>query len=154
MTTPYPSIEVQPGSSVKVEVDVASRAVEPVDLNLAGLPDGWRATMRGGGFVIHAVTTKPDEPATAELEIDVPPDASPGSYPITITGRDGAAASTATVTFDVAREVNSGIGVTADFPSLSGEPGTAFTYNLTITNNTPGVADVRLRPVRPPGLAR
>jgi len=27
VTTPYPSIEVQPGSSVKVEVDVASRAV-------------------------------------------------------------------------------------------------------------------------------
>jgi uncharacterized membrane protein len=151
VTTPYPSIEVQPGSSVKVEVDVSSRAVEPVDLNLAGLPDGWRATMRGGGFVIHAVTTKADEPATAELEIDVPPGASPGSYPITITGRDGAEASTATVTFDVAREVNSGIGVTADFPSLTGEPGTAFTYNLTITNNTPASQTFAFDPSGPQG---
>ena len=34
-------------------------------------------------------------------------------------------------------EVDSGVGVKADFPSLSGDPGTAFDYTLTVTNNTP-----------------
>ena len=37
----------------------------------------------------------------------------------------------------VQAEVDSGIGVKADFPSLRGDPGTAFSYTLTVTNNTP-----------------
>ena len=151
VTTPYPTIEVQPGSSIKVNVDVASSAVEPVDLAIDGLPDGWRATMRGGGFVIHAVTTTADGAATAELEIDVPPEAKPGAYPLTIKGHGADGTATATVTLDVAREVNSGIGVTADFPSISGDPAAAFTYNLTITNNTPESQTFAFSPTAPQG---
>ena len=37
----------------------------------------------------------------------------------------------------VQAEVDSGVGVKADFPSLRGDPGTAFNYTLTVTNNTP-----------------
>ena len=52
------------------------------------------------------------------------------------------------VTIDVEAQVDTGIAVTADFPSLSGDPGSAFTYTLTITNNTPESADVHVRPHR------
>ena len=83
LTTPYPAIETQPGSTVKLDVDVATVSTDAVDLALGGLPDGWTATMRGGGFVIHSVTSSPDTPAKASLEIDVPPTAGPGAYPIT-----------------------------------------------------------------------
>ena len=39
--------------------------------------------------------------------------------------------------WQVQAEVDSGIGVKADFLSLRGDPGTAFAYTLTVTNNTP-----------------
>ena len=41
------------------------------------------------------------------------------------------------MTLRIAEQVDSGIELTADFPSLRGEPATDFTYKLTITNNTP-----------------
>ena len=151
VTTPFPTIETQPGSDVKLDIDVASPTVEAVDLVVDGLPDGWSATLRGGGFVIHAVTTSGSGATKAELEIVVPPDAAPGSYPVTVTGRDASASSTATITLDVAEQVDSGIGVTADFPSLSGDPAAAFVYNLTITNNTPESQTFTFDPSAPQG---
>ena len=56
------------------------------------------------------------------------------------------------VTLDVAEQVDSGIEVTADFPSLQGDPATAFTYNLTITNNTPEPQTFTFDPTAPAGL--
>ena len=138
VTTPYPSIEAQPGSNVKLDLAVVSAAPDVVSLDVAGLPDGWTATLRGGGFVIHSITPKPDPGATADLEIAVPPDASPGEYPITVTGQDASGGrSVDQVTVVVADVVNNGISLSADFPSLSGDPGSAFAYNLKVTNDTP-----------------
>jgi uncharacterized membrane protein len=152
VTTPYPSIEAQPGSDVKLSLAVVSATPDVVNLDVGGLPDGWAATLRGGGFVIHAITSQPDTGATADLEIAVPPDASPGEYPITVTGQDASGGrSEANMTVVVADVVNNGIGLTADFPSLSGDPGTAFTYNLKVTNDTPIQQTFTFDPTAPQG---
>ncbi len=152
VTTPYPSIEAQPGASVKLSLAVVSATPDVVNLDVGGLPDGWTATLRGGGFVIHSITSKPDTGAAADLEIAVPPDASPGEYPITVTGQDASGGrSEADMTVVVADVVNNGISLTADFPSLSGDPGTAFTYNLKVTNDTPIEQTFTFDPTAPQG---
>jgi uncharacterized membrane protein len=151
VSTPYPVIETEPGSTVKLDINVASTATEAVNLDLGGLPDGWKATMRGGGFVVKAVTATPTTPAKATLEIDVPPQAAAGEYPMTVTGSDGANSATVNLTLDVAQQVDSGIQITADFPSLKAEPAAQFTYNLTVTNNTPEQQTFTFDPSGPQG---
>jgi uncharacterized membrane protein len=151
VSTPYPAIETEPGSTVKLDVNVATTETEAVDLALGGVPDGWKATLRGGGFVVSAVTATAATPAKAQLEIDVPSEAAAGSYPMTITGADGTNTSTVDLTLDVAQEVDSGIQITADFPSLKGAPATAFTYNLSVTNNTPEQQTFTFDPTAPQG---
>jgi uncharacterized membrane protein len=151
VSTPYPAIETEAGSTVKLDINVATTATEAVDLSLGGLPDGWKATLRGGGFVVKAVTATAAAPAKAQLEIDVPAQAAAGTYPISVTGSDGTNTSTVGLTLDVAQDVDSGIQITADFPSLKGEPATAFTYNLTVTNNTPEQQTFTFDPTGPQG---
>jgi uncharacterized membrane protein len=151
LATPYPAIDTQPGSTVRLDVKVSNPEVAPVDLEVDGVPDGWRATLRGGGFVIHAVTAAPDAPVTATLEIDVAPDAAAGEYPLTITGTSDDETATVDITLRIAEQVDSGIELTADFPSLRGEPATDFTYNLTITNNTPEEQTFTFDPSGPQG---
>ena len=152
LTTPYPTVETQAGSTVKVDLDVTSAAVEPVDLTVGDLPDGWQATLRGGGFVIHSITTTPDKPTVASLELVVDPSTPAGEHPVTITATDPTGGTVATtLTLDVVEEVNAGIGLVADFPSLSGDPGSAFTYSLTITNNTPAEQVFTFDPTAPQG---
>lgn len=137
---------------MKVDLDVTSAAVEPVDLTVGDLPDGWQATLRGGGFVIHSITTTPDKPTVASLELVVDPSTPAGEHPVTITATDPTGGTVATtLTLDVVDEVNAGIGLVADFPSLSGDPGSAFTYSLTITNNTPAEQVFTFDPTAPQG---
>jgi uncharacterized membrane protein len=152
LTTPYPSIEAQPGSSVTLDLDVSSNTREVVDLAVSGLPDGWRATLRGGGFVIRAITSDPVDGAQADLEIAVPPTATAGEYPIQATATDGTGGrSVAEITVVVADQVNSGITLTADFPSLSGEPAGTFSYTLTVDNQTPVEQSFTFDPSAPQG---
>lgn len=152
ITTKFPTVEAQPGSNVKLDLAVTSPAPEVVDLDVGGVPDGWTSTLRGGGFVIHSITAEPDPPAAATLELDVPASAAPGAYPVTLTGTDRAGQSMAlTVTVDVAAQVNNGVQLTADFPSLRGDPATAFAYTLTITNDTPEEQTFTFSPTAPEG---
>lgn len=150
LSTPFPHVEAQPGSSVTINLSVTSAAVDIVALSSA-VPDGWSATMRGGGFVVHAVTSAPADAGEVAIEIDVPPGAAPGSYPIVVTGEDAGGSASLTVTIEVAATVDNGIELSADFPSLKGDPSSAFTYNLTIANNTPVEQTFTFAPTGPQG---
>ncbi len=151
LTTPYPSIETQPGSIVKLDITVTAGRPEPVDLAVDGLPAGWQATLRGGGFVIHSITSS-TAGSKASLEIAVASDAQAGSYPMTVTATDGTGGRSSTpVTLVIAPEVNSGIRLTTDFPSLTGDPGGTFSYNLTVTNDTPAQQTFTFDPSGPEG---
>ncbi len=67
----------------------------------------------------------------------MPGDAKPGDYPIQVVESAPQGSNTLDLTVTVAAQVDNGISLKADFPSLSGGPTDTFTYNLTVTNNTP-----------------
>ena len=151
ISTPYPSIATQPGSNVKFDVSVSATATESVDLDVASVPDGWTTTLRGGGFVVQSVTATPDKPGTVTLEVAVPPDAAGGEYPIVLQGSDGVDTRELPIRLMVQEQVDTGIQLTADFPSLKGDPGSAFSYTLTVTNNTPESQTFTFSPAGPQG---
>ena len=137
VSTPYPSVVSRPGSLVKFDLSVTAPAVSVAQVSVDQLPTGWTTTLRGGGFVVNAVTAAPDTPGKITVEVNVPADAAAGDYPMEVIAADGAGQSTLTLDVSVQATVDSGVGVKADFPSLRGDPGTAFDYTLTVTNNTP-----------------
>ena len=154
VTTPYPSIEAQPGSDVKLGLAVTSAApdvVEPRRRRSAGRLDRHapRWWLR---HPLHHL--QPDTGATADLEIAVPPDAVPWRVPH-YRHRPGRVGRAVGSRHDlvVADVVNNGISLTADFPSLSGDPGTAFAYNLKVTNDTPIEQTFTFDPTAPQGWA-
>ncbi len=138
ITTPFPEVETTPGSTVKLSLSFTSTSTDSAAVAVNGLPDKWQATLRGGGFVIHAVTATADTPATVSLEITVPPDAPAGPYPFTVDASGPGVSASLPVTIDVEQVVDAGIGLTADFPSLAVSP--------TPTSRTPSPS--RTRPPR------
>ncbi len=151
LTTPYPAVSTQPGSTIKLDLKAYAPRTEPVTLSVDGTPAGWTGIMRGGGFVISGLMADPDTPGAAQLEIQVPPDAQPGAYSMQVVESDGAAQASLPITIDVAKVVDAGIGITADFPSLKGGPTDTFTYTLTITNDTPTSQSFNFAPQGPQG---
>jgi uncharacterized membrane protein len=152
VTTPYPSVAVQPGSSVEFDLDVVAPQPEPVSLSVGEVPSGWATTLRGGGFVINAVTAEPsDDDTEASLEVAVPANVEPGTYPVVVQAASPSGTTALRLQLVVQNEVDSGLAVTADFPSLRGEPASTFTYTLSITNHTPAEQTFTFVPSGPQG---
>lgn len=136
--TPYPTREAAAGKSVTFNF-TALTMTEPqvVRLELEGLPEGWTATFRGGGEVIHSVYVRPGEgrEETFSLKIDVPGDAATGRYPFTVI----AASEQNTVEFPleivVTEKAPASLTWDIELPTLKGRPTTTFSFSGSLRND-------------------
>jgi len=71
ITTPYPAVSVEPGNTASFNLDVASNPKRRVNLRVTGVPDGWTASLRGGGFVVDGVVAGPTDPPEVKLDVGV-----------------------------------------------------------------------------------
>jgi uncharacterized membrane protein len=135
LSTPFPGVSVAAGSDVSFDIAVTAAANTRVALSVSGVPDGWTALLRGGGFVVSAVQTDAAGNATVELSVDVPADAAAGTSRITVSGSGGGTASLA-LDVEVSEEAAGSVTMTTDVPSLRGSAGTTFPFTLTLHNDT------------------
>ena len=91
VTTAYPAVAVAPGSKVSFDLKVTSSRDADVGLALSGVPEGWTASLHGGGFVIDGVSAGPGTDATARLDVNVPGDAAASTQAIRVTAEGGGA---------------------------------------------------------------
>ena len=147
ISTPYPSVTVDPGGTAEFELAITTTVAERVDLSVTASPgEGWTTRLRGGGSIISAVFTDtaadgasplPAPRAIATLEVSVPADAAPGPYAVTLQGRS-AAGVTETLTLDLTVE-EAGVGdvtLTTQNPVLRARAGTSVTFTVALRNDT------------------
>ena len=138
ITTPYPAVAVAPGAKVTFDLTVGADTTTTVKLATDGVPTGWKATLRGGGYEITAIAAGPGAQAgKATLEIDVPADAAPGRYGLTVRAISSGGTTIRPLEVLVNPTAGGEVTLTSDFPSLSGPSSTTFTFTLTLTNDTP-----------------
>jgi uncharacterized membrane protein len=136
ISTPYPAVAVEPGATAEFPLKVLADTKERVSLTADGVPEGWTATFRGGGFVVDGVFADPAEPPEVSLNVEVPADAAEGTYRITISARAGAAA-TLPLDLRVNAAAAGSLEMTSQFPQLQGPSSATFDFDLTLQNDTP-----------------
>jgi uncharacterized membrane protein len=136
LSTPFPGISVAPGERASFDMTVTSNGPVRADLTVAGVPDGWTAQLTGGGHVVSAVEANEDTPAEVRLDVTVPSDAAPNSYRMTVTAVSGNLSDELQIDVVVSTTAAGEVTLTTDFPSLRGPASTAFSFNLTLRNDT------------------
>jgi len=151
ITTPYPSISVQPGATASF--GLAVRADEPirVDLSVEGVPDGWTPTLRGGGREVSSVFADPDEPPELTLDLDVPDDAEAGSITVTVLGSAGREESRLALEVTVVSGEGGEVTMSTDVPARQGTAEDTLTYSVDLQNDTPQQLIFELQAVGPRG---
>jgi uncharacterized membrane protein len=135
ITTPYPGVAVSPGSKVSFDISVKTTSPDRVTLTTSGAPQGWTTTLQGGGFIVDAVQTDGKAAASVTLQVTVPDTAS-GKATIVVAGTAGG--QTVTLPLELTVQAATGdVAMTADIPSQKGASNATFTFNLTLSNNTP-----------------
>lgn len=153
ISTPWPVVEVEPGSDITLTLEVTAEPAQRVDLEVVAAPEGWDTLLRAGGFVVQAVTAPDgDEPAEVDLEIRVPLEASEDAHRITVaaTAADGSE-DRLDVELVVAEEVAGAVTLDTEFPELAGVADDTFEWSLELSNALPGETTFALQAGGPPG---
>lgn len=137
----YPSVTVEPGKTVSLNLRLVNRAKtgRQADLTLLKVPEGWKPIIKdiGRGYGVGSIYVGPEETRSVSFEA-VPPDGiKPGNYvfSIKVVSNDGLN-ETLTVNVTVAEKVVSGTKVVSQYPVLRGPTGNKFEFKVDLSNGT------------------
>jgi uncharacterized membrane protein len=151
ITTPYPSVSVQPGATASFDLSVRADAPERVELAVEGLPDGWSAILRGGGREVSSVFADPTTPPELTLDIDVPDDASAGATTVTVVGTAAGDTQRLDLEVSVVTAASGSVSLTTDVPAREAAADQTFSYTLDLANETPQELTFDLQAAGPAG---
>ena len=154
VNTPYPAVAVAPGTTVSFDLTVTSTRAATVALEVGGVPDGWDASLLGGGFVVDGLSVTPDVDGTVRLDVDVPADAVTGTDAIveelTVTATGEGARDVLPITIRVNAEAAGEITLTTSTPALTGSSDASFSFDLQFQNGTAQDVTVSVAATGPP----
>lgn len=136
VTTPFPSVAVAPGDDVSFDLTITSTRTAIVGLSLTGVPEGWSASLLGGGNVVEGVSVTPDVDGEVRLDVDVPAEAAAGSATISVRATGGGATDVLPITIRVDADAAGDIALTTSTPSLTGSTDASFSFSLEFRNDT------------------
>lgn len=151
LTTPYPGLTVEPGDTASFDLLLTAASTTTVDLSVDGVPEGWTASFRGGGFVVNQVTAGTDEAPDLTLSVIIPTGTADGSFPLTVSAES--AGSSATLAIEVVVQGGAGgtVTMTPEYSGVRGPSSETFTFPVDIRNDSPAEVQLELSAEGPIG---
>jgi uncharacterized membrane protein len=138
VTTPYPAIVGEPGSTATFKLSLHSAVDSTVSLTADGVPSGWNARFQGSGTAVDSVfVPATGTPPDVSLNVDIPADAAAGPTTINVRANGGDQKATLAVIVRVESAATGSVSLASDFASLQGSSSSTFSFNLTLKNGTP-----------------
>jgi uncharacterized membrane protein len=138
LLTDYPALSVEPGtiSTVNLKLRNYGLAPERLQLSVAGVPQGWTATLLGGGQPVGAAMPTTDESVSLDLRLDVPKNAQIGTHTLTVSAQGAASQTSLPVNVTLTKELPAKLSVQPQLPELRGSSRSSFEYTLTVKNDS------------------
>jgi len=138
LLTDYPAVSVQPGTTSTVSLKLRNYGLTPerLALTVSGVPQGWTATLLGGGQPVAAAMPATDDSVALDLRLDVPKDAKIGTHTLTVSAQGGSENVSLPVAVTLAKELPAKLSVQPQLPELRGASSSSFEYTLTVKNDS------------------
>jgi uncharacterized repeat protein (TIGR01451 family) len=136
LTTPYTAIAVAPGSDVSFDLSISANRSARVGLSVEGVPQGWTASLQGGGFVVDGVLTQGTTAAEVRLDVTIPADAAEGPQRITVRASSEGETVDLPLDIRVATQAAGNVTIDTEIPVQEGASDQTFRFPLTLRNDT------------------
>jgi uncharacterized membrane protein len=138
LLTDYPALSVEPGTTSTVNLKLRNYGLAPerLQLSVAGVPQGWTATLLGGGQPVGAAMPATDESVSLDLRLDVPKNAQIGTHTLTVGAQGAASQASLPVNVTLAKELPAKLSVQPQLPELRGSSRSSFEYTLNVKNDS------------------
>ncbi|HKY48993.1 MAG TPA: NEW3 domain-containing protein [Acidimicrobiia bacterium] len=151
LTTPYPGLTVEPGDTASFDLLLTAAGTTTVDLSVDGVPEGWTASFRGGGFVVNQVTAGTDEAPDLTLSVIIPTGTADGSFPLTVSADSSASSATLAIEVVVQGGAGGTVTMTPEYTGVRGPSSETFTFPVDIRNDSPAEVQLELSAEGPIG---
>lgn len=138
LMTDYPAVTVQPGTTSNVSLRLQNYGLPPerLGLRIDGVPDGWTATLLGGGQPVAAAMPATNSSVSLQLRLEVPKNAAINTQTLTLSAQGQGQTVSLPIAVSLAKELPAKLTVEPKLPALRGTSRSTFEYQLTIKNDS------------------
>jgi uncharacterized membrane protein len=138
----YSGVTVPKGETVRMDLtlDNRGRTDETIDVKIAEIPKGWKASLRGGGYMVSGLFVPNGKTRTLSLNLEPEKTVGVGTYVFVIDGRTSDGKFTTSqklmVTVEEKKAGPEDIQVTTSYPVLKGQTDATFEFSLEVQNKS------------------
>ena len=138
LLTDYPAVTVRPGTTSSVSLRIQNYALPPerLALSVTGVPQGWTATLLGGGQPVAAAMATANQSTMLQLRLEVPANAAMGTQTITVAAKGATSDVNLPITVTLAKDLPAKLTLEPQLPSLRGTAKSNFEYQLNVKNDS------------------
>jgi uncharacterized membrane protein len=136
----YSGVVVPKGEAVRMDLilEDKGRTDETIDVKISAIPKGWKATLKGGSYVVSGLYVPAGKTKNLALALEPDRTAGPGTYTFQFDARTSDGKFTSLNKLDVTvQERTAGledIQITTSYPVLRGQTDAKFEFSLDIMN--------------------
>jgi uncharacterized membrane protein len=134
----YPAVTLRPGetSTVNLRIQNYDMAPDRLALSVSGVPEGWTATLLGGGQPVAAAMPATNSSVALSLRLDVPKSAAIGTQTLTVSATGSSTNLQLPIAVTLAKDLPAKLTLTPQLPDLRGTSKSAFEYQIGIKNDS------------------
>jgi uncharacterized membrane protein len=138
LLTDYPALTVQPGTTSTVSIRLQNYNLPPerLTLRLSGVPQGWTATLLGGGQPVAAAMPATNGSVALQLRLDVPQTTELSAQTLTLTAEGQGRSASLPIMVSLAKDLPAKLSVVPQLPELRGTARSSFEYQVAIKNDS------------------
>jgi len=138
LLTDYPAVSVRPGTTSTINLRLQNYALAPerLALSVSGAPNGWTATLIGGGQPIAAALPATNASVPLELRLDVPKDAPTGTNTLTVSAEGPSTKVSLPVAVTIAKDLPAKVSLQPQLPELRGSSKSSFEFQVAVKNES------------------
>ncbi len=151
----FSSVSVAKGEAVRMDLTLENkgRTDETIDVKISTVPKGWKATMKGGSYLVSGLYVANGKSRTLALNLDPDKSVGPGAYTFQFDAQtaDGTFTSTHKLTVNVQERIPGAddIQITTSYPVLRGQTDARFEFSLEVMNKSDSDRTFNLAAVGP-----
>ena len=140
--TEYSGVTVPRGESVKMDLILENkgRTDEVIDVKVSTIPKGWKATLKGGSYLVGGLYVPNGKTKNLSMELEPDKSMGPGAYVFQFDAKteDGKFTASYKLTVNVQERIPGAddIQITTSYPVLRGQTDATFEFSIDVLNKS------------------
>lgn len=138
LTSDFPSVTLKSGETSNISLQLHNHQMPPerLALSVSNVPEGWTATLLGGGQPVASAMPAANDTLSLSLRLDIPQAQEALTHTLVIHADSPLRQLTLPIDIRVADQLPPKLSIQSELPQLTGTTKTSFDFQLKIKNDS------------------